>query len=256
MTKRPPEPASEDEIGLYGAAFEDFTAQRDALAKRLREEGSRADADRVRKLKKPSRAAWAVNQGVRSDPKAAKRLIDSGKRLEAAQQAALSGDGKAQLRKAMATHQEAVEEMLGAVEAGLGGDRLSPAIFDRVRETLRAVAGDEELAAELRDGRLTEDREAVGFGGSAPAAPSRPAKRRRGEPTGARRRDAQRALKRALRARETAERRVAEARKRLDRAEQALEAARDHHAEAEDERAERDAEVEAAEAELGKLEDG
>ncbi|MGH2986382.1 MAG: hypothetical protein ACRDLO_06815, partial [Solirubrobacterales bacterium] len=167
--------STEDEItGLYSLPLGEFTANRDALAKRVRDEDDRAEAERIRKLKKPTRSAWAVNRGVQADRAAAKRLIDAGKRLERAQNAALGGGGSAKLKEAMAGQQAAIEEMMGAIQDALGSERVSPAIIDRARETLRAVAGDEELAAEFAAGRITTDREAVGFGGSAPAtAPPR-----------------------------------------------------------------------------------
>ena len=45
---------------LYGLPLEDFVAQRDALAKRLRADGDRDAAAAVKKLPKPTRAAWAA----------------------------------------------------------------------------------------------------------------------------------------------------------------------------------------------------
>jgi hypothetical protein len=245
--------STENEIAeLYSLPLGEFTAERDAFAKRLRDEGDRAEAERIRKLKKPTRAAWAVNRGVHADRAAAKRLIDAGKRLEGAQNAALGGGGSAKLKEAMAEQQDAIEEMMGAVQEGLGSERLSPAILDRARETLRAVAGDEELAAEFAAGRITADREAVGFGGSAPATAPPRAKREEPEPRVAERREAERNLKRATRALDAATKRVESARKRLDRAQEALDAAREQHDEAERERAEREAEVAAARDELGR----
>src|SRR3954451_9005490 len=55
---------------LYGLALEEFVSERDALAKRLRSAGDRAGAEEVKRLAKPSRAAWAVNQLMRSQPRA------------------------------------------------------------------------------------------------------------------------------------------------------------------------------------------
>jgi hypothetical protein len=92
MAKRRPKVALEKEIDqLYSLPFDEFTAGRDALAKRLRDDGERADAERVRKLRKPPRSVWLVNQGVRAEPGAAERLLQAGERLAKAQDAALSG---------------------------------------------------------------------------------------------------------------------------------------------------------------------
>ena len=256
MAKRSAKGALEKEIDeLYSLPFDEFTAGRDALAKRLREDGQRADAERVRKLRKPPRSVWLLNQGVRAEPAAAKRLLQAGERLAKAQDAALSGGGSDKLKQAMADQQATIEAMMEAIEELAGSERPGPAIMDRARETLRAVAGDEELQDEFAAGRVTRDREAVGFGAAMPAASSRPAKRsqQRG-PSVAARREAERAVRRATRALETAEKRVEEAGKRLYRAEQALDAAREAHDEAERERAEREAELMTARGELEDLE--
>ena len=45
---------------LYGLPLDEFTAARDALAKRLRGEKRREDADAVKALKRPSVAAGAI----------------------------------------------------------------------------------------------------------------------------------------------------------------------------------------------------
>ena len=256
MADRPGDPASTEEIeALYSVPFEEFTAQRGALAKRLRRDGDRAGADRVRKLKKPSRPAWAVNRGVHADPGAAERLIEAGERLEEAQGAALAGGGRSELKDAIAAQHEAVDGMMEAVRAGLGSDRVSAAILDRVRETLRAVAGDEELRAEFAAGRVTRDREAVGFGGSPVAPPRpRPAKERgRPGPSAAARREAQVKVRRAQRALDTAEKRVHEARNRLEQARERLGGAQERHLEAERQRVERESELRAVRTELEDL---
>ena len=59
---------------LYGLPLDAFVPERDALAKRLRAEGRRDEAAEVKALRKPSVAAWAVNQAVRSQPRAARAL--------------------------------------------------------------------------------------------------------------------------------------------------------------------------------------
>jgi len=244
----------EREVGeLYALPLDQFTPRRDALAKRLRSEGGREDANRVRKLKKPSRSAWAVNRGVHADPSAAKRLVEAGKRLEAAQTAALGGKGTAQLKQAMAAQQEAIEEMLEAIRDAAGSE-LSAAVVDRARETLRALAGDGGLQAEFSAGRLTKDREAVGFGGLAPAVVVAPKKKESPpEPGAAARREVEAKLKRSTRTLEAATKRVAQMRKGVERAQRTLDEAQERLDEAESERAEREAERESFASELSKL---
>ena len=166
----------EAELGeLYGRPLDQFISHRDQLVKRLRESGERAEATEVGRLRKPSISAWAVNQAVRDDARAAKRLIGAAERLEAAQAAIMRGADRTGLRAAMSEEQEAVEAITDAAAAALeasgsGGG----ATLDRVRKTLRAVAGDPDLAAELSRGRVTSDHEAVGFGAAvAMPAPAR-----------------------------------------------------------------------------------
>jgi len=53
---------------LYGLPLERFTPERDALAKELAAGGDRAGAARVKALRKPVVAAWAVNALAREDP--------------------------------------------------------------------------------------------------------------------------------------------------------------------------------------------
>jgi hypothetical protein len=246
--------ASEEEVAeLYSLPLERFTAERNALARRLRGEGERERADTIGKLKKPSGSAWAVNRGVRADPKAAKRLVEAGERLEAAQKAALRREDKPELKQAMAAQQEAVENMLEAVREALGSEQASAATIDRARETLRAVASDEELRAEFATARVAADREAVGFGGAAPEVAPRAPKRRLKARSAVRRREAERELKRVERSLDAADKQVEKRRSRLDKARQALEAAEEELAEAERQRAQREAEAEAARAALSAL---
>src|SRR3954470_17666996 len=63
---------------LYGLALDEFIPARDALAKRLRADGRGEEAEDVAALRKPSVAAWAANQAVRTQPKAARELWAAG----------------------------------------------------------------------------------------------------------------------------------------------------------------------------------
>lgn len=247
MAARKRERRAEDEVSrLYSLPLDDFVAERDELARRLREDGDREAAAEVRKLRKPNLPAWAINQGVRGDPAAAQNLVEAGERLAGAQAAALEGKGRDELREAMRGQQDAIERMIGAVEAGLGDAGRGGAILDRARETLRALAGDDELRARFAAGRLDRDREAVGFG--AGAGPVEVKRRGRASPRkagagAARRRQAEQKAERASRSLGTAARKVSEARARLERAQAATDAARERLDQAERERAEREREL-------------
>ena len=67
---------------------------------------------------------------MHTDPGAAERLIETGKRLEEAQSVALGGGAKRELKDAIAAHHDAIEGMMEAVGVGLGSDRVSAAILD------------------------------------------------------------------------------------------------------------------------------
>ena len=211
--------ATDSEIdGLFELPLDEFTAARDALAKRLRAEGERESAAAVKALRKPNLPAWAINRAVRAEPKAAARLLDAGEQLAAAQQEVVEGGDRARLREATKEHNAAVEALLDAVgaqqdAAGRGGAQAR----DRARETLRAAAIDEELRGELARGRVVRDREPVGFGGAVPATPKRGAKA-----DDRRRRDAKRRLDSAERELASAERSVERERKRVEEAREQL----------------------------------
>jgi hypothetical protein len=221
-------PSHDDEITrLYSLPLEEFTDERNVLVKRLREDGNRDAADEVKGLKKPNQAAWAINRAVRADPDAVSQLIEAGERLSDAQTSALKGKGADELREAMAAQQAAVETMMAAIGETLGDDQPGAAILDRVRETLRAVAGDEELRDEFVTGRVTRDREAVGFGG-APVTPARgkSAPKRKRSPSAAKLRQAETAQNRAQRTLDAAVKRARDAGRRLERAEKEIDAAK------------------------------
>src|ERR671929_141560 len=68
---------------LYGLPLDRFIAERGALAKALRGEDRRDEAAEVAKLRKPSAAAWAVNQLVRTQGRAVGELFDAGDAVRA-----------------------------------------------------------------------------------------------------------------------------------------------------------------------------
>jgi hypothetical protein len=161
---------------LYGLPLDAFVGERDALAKELRAAGRRDEAAAIKALKKPSVAAWAVNQALRTQTKAARELWKAGDALAAAQDAVLSGKGSgADLRAATERERAAVEPLVDAARGLLttsGGD-LSDATIERVRQTLHAGAIDPEAREEVAAGRAVRERAPQGLfgGGVAVAAP-------------------------------------------------------------------------------------
>ena len=239
---------------LYALPLDEFTAARNAHAKRLKDAGDADAAKAAKALRKPSRAAWAINQAVRAEPGAVKDLVDAGKRLARAQDAALSGKrgGGDDLRAAIAAQGEAVERLTEA--AGRELDAPGGTQVDRVRETLRAVAGDEELRAEVEAGTVTRDHEAAGFGGPTPDAVTKPSGRKTKRGTGGddvkRHRQLKQAVKKAHHSVELATKRLADAERRRDRDRDALTVADEAVKTATRERREAEAELQRAEASL------
>ena len=63
---------------LYGLPLDRFVPERTALSRELRKAGEREQAGEVAALRKPSVAAWAVNQLVRTQRKAIDELLEAG----------------------------------------------------------------------------------------------------------------------------------------------------------------------------------
>jgi len=143
---------------LYALPLDEFTAARNALAKELAKEGDKAQAAEVKKLPKPSKVAWALNQVARRQPDEVGLLLEAGEKLREAQRRALEGDAS-RLRAATRAEQDQVNRLVEAAAplAGAGAE-------DRLRATLRAAATDAEAGARLRQGRLLADIETSGFG--------------------------------------------------------------------------------------------
>jgi hypothetical protein len=160
---------------LYALPPAEFTRARDERAKALRKEGRREEADAVKALRKPTVAAWALNQLARTRPEQLERLLAAGHGLRAAQEELLAGGDRKALQRAAATEREVVAKLADSATglAAEAGERAGPALREKIAETLHAAALDEETAEELRAGRLLREREAIGgFGAVAAGAPA------------------------------------------------------------------------------------
>ena len=238
---------------LYAAPFEEFTKRRNELAKELRKAGDRDAAEEVAKLRKPTRAAWAVNQLARSDKAVVKAVVKAGDQLRKAQEDALGGGSGTALRKAGADEREAVGAAVARAKEVLG-DQATQATLERVRSSLQAAARDDAVREEIEAGRLTADHEPVGLGafGSASDAPppARPARGARDKgpdaATRRRRRDAEVAAREANRRLEASRRELDRRADAAARAQERLEQAQADVDAAAAEAAEADAELERA----------
>jgi hypothetical protein len=227
---------ADDPDELYVGDFDGFVARRDELTKRLRAGDDGDEAARVRALKKPNRAAWALNQLSAEEPEIRDAVLEAGEELRAAQEALVSGKGDhARAREAQERERRAVQEAMAAAStiAERDGAALGAAT-ERVRQTLHAVALDEGVREEFAAHRLTTHHEAVGLGPVTGASRSAPAKQSRAD----RRREAdreaaQKELDQREQARQRAEEELAGARKRAERAQKELDAAASDRDEAE-----------------------
>jgi hypothetical protein len=225
---------------LYAAPSGEFVKRRDALARDLRKDGDREAADRVKALRKPTVAAWAVNGLARKEKMRLRGLLTAGERLREAHEEALSEGLTPALAEARDAERAAVEELARAAQALLEeeGHPASEAVLDRVRETLHASVVDEDLRERVRAGRLEKEEKATGFGfapaGGAPGTSRRPARRQEAgraerererkarEARERKRREAAKRLEEAREAAAEAEREVGRAARELERAERGL----------------------------------
>lgn len=164
---------------LYGLPLEEFTATRNRLAREAGKQGDREGAEAIRSLKKPSLAAWALNQLARLRAEEVAELAAAGERLRGAQEELLAGGDRAAFAEASKLEQELVarlarEALEVARDAGAGGG--GEALRHRIADTLRAAAIDPAVAEELVAGRLVREQTASGLGGGFP--PSGPSARR------------------------------------------------------------------------------
>jgi len=243
---------------LYGLPLDQFVPERTALARILRDEGQREEAAKITKLPKPSIAAWAVNQLVRTQRRAISDLFDAGDALQKAQEDLLTGrsDGAA-LRQAAEQERRAVEALMERARGLLSseGHELSQATLDRVADTLHAAAIDEAVRSVVKEGCLQKELRHAGLGGAGAALGSaatgarkgagsparteeRPAKSGAGRERERQRGDADRQRARQLeaarrtesdtrRAADLAQRKLNKAQERRDRAAAALQEADD-----------------------------
>jgi hypothetical protein len=162
---------------LYDLPLEEFTKARNDLATRLRKAHQTDASAEVRALKKPTTVAWAANRLARDQPNLISALLEAGLQLRKTQQRSLAGKASPdEVADAAADEREAIRTLLAAARRRLG-NRATPALLDKLAQTLRAAAVDDVARALLERGRLAEEVKAVGFGPLEAVNP-KPAKRR------------------------------------------------------------------------------
>jgi len=136
---------------LYALPQEAFTPARDAKAKELRADKELAAA--VRKLKKPSVAAWVVNLFVRREAAQVDQVIAVGQALRDAQE----GMDGAELR-ALTRQRRQLTSTVTQQARSLAKDegvKVTQSVADQVEATLTAAMLDPECARAVRSGLLT-----------------------------------------------------------------------------------------------------
>ncbi|GAA4864145.1 hypothetical protein [Saccharopolyspora rosea] len=280
------------ERDLHVADPAEFVRRRGELVALARERGAGELAERVRALRKPTTAAWAVNLLAVEEADRLAELLDLGDRLRAAQRD-LRG---AELRDLAAQRSRALAELTDRA-AALAADRghpLAESARRQVEQTLTAALSDPEAGARVRAAALEKPLEYSGFGldelsvEAIRRAAEQPPERTRGTRTrtGTRRdeetarkrsrqaererraareqadkaaeslREADEALERAERARRAADDRREELRERLRHAEAELRQQRREVKAAREHRERAQREVDAAERELRRREGG
>ena len=151
---------------LYGLDPNDFVAARNDLVKRLKKAGDKPLAAEVAKLKRPTPAAWAVNQLARRHRDEVEDLVRLGEALRDAQDRALAGDDPGDMRQAGRARRDAVARLAERADRLLverGG--AAGAHAGDVTATLEAASLDAEAGAAVLAGRLaTELEPPSGFG--------------------------------------------------------------------------------------------
>jgi hypothetical protein len=152
---------------LYGLPLPQFIPERTALVKALRNDKRRDEATAVAAMRKPSVAAWAVNQLVRTQSASLRALFKAGDDLAKAQSHAASGKPAAdELRAATHSQRDAIGELLEAAQGLLSSDGhpLTASTLERVSETLRAASIDSASREQVKHGCLHQELEFAGLG--------------------------------------------------------------------------------------------
>ncbi|HYY77977.1 MAG TPA: hypothetical protein VFD04_02160 [Actinomycetes bacterium] len=159
---------------LFGLAPEAFVAARDQAAARLKRAGDAEAAARVKALRRPSLAAWAVNQLARTQREDLDRLLEAGARLRAAHQSAVAGGGAAELRTASTAERQAAAGLVQAALQALrsAGHPATEATRERIAASLHAAAADPQAAELVGRGQLTRELDPSGFGTPPDGSPS------------------------------------------------------------------------------------
>ncbi|RKT82259.1 hypothetical protein SAMN05421805_111177 [Saccharopolyspora antimicrobica] len=140
----------------------EFIAARDREAAAAKQRGDDDLAAALKKLRKPTTAAWAVNLLAAREPAALGSLLDLGERLRSAQRE-LRGDD---IRGLAGERTEILRDLTdrAAALAGAQGHPLTQAAREQVEQTLTAALSDPAAGQEVQAATLAKPLEYSGFG--------------------------------------------------------------------------------------------
>jgi hypothetical protein len=149
---------------LYSAPPEGFVPARDEAVAAAKAAGDHDAAREIAKLRKPTVAAWLVNLLAIQRPDLMGELVELSRALRAAQRD-LKGpqlrELSAQRRQAVASLVNEARKLALAADPGLSRAKLP---LGEVENTLTAALSDEDVAAQVRSGRLVRAAAYAGFG--------------------------------------------------------------------------------------------
>jgi hypothetical protein len=147
----------------------DFVEERKRIARSLRDEGRREDADAVAALRKPPPVVLATNRAARDRPQAARAAAKAAERVARKQ---LGSDPEG-YRAAVTELDESLDLLaqVALAQLSLGGKRPTEAVTRRLRDLLRNAVADEDARSALSRGVLRDEPGAAGFGAFAGVAP-------------------------------------------------------------------------------------
>lgn len=161
---------------LYRSDPEQFVARRTALAKELAAAGDKAGAKDLRAAKRPTTAAWALNQlrDLAPDEVAEVAVVAAAWAGERAQLQGAGAEGDSDMRALVERKRALVRSLLAQVRTLLADTgRSSDAVERQAADTLDAALVDPDVAALLASGQLVTATRATGLEGM--LAPDRPA---------------------------------------------------------------------------------
>ena len=147
---------------LYALPPAQFTAARKEAAAAARTDGDRELAGRIGALRKPSVAAWVVNQLVRREATQMGQLLTLGESLRQAQ-AELDASALRELSRQRRQVTAAVTAQGRGLAEGLGV-KVGDQVARQVEETLHAAMVDPDAAKAVRTGLLSEPLSSTGVG--------------------------------------------------------------------------------------------